>query len=219
MPPNTETYTDWGLERSVRYTYRIQAYNEFGSSNWDEKTETAVGPQTSSIYPPTKVSSDAYVMESTPDGNFANERFLTVAGYEGGHENALLLFSLPNLPSHAEDFQSAKLGLCEAGGGNTIYPGNIKLFVAPIANQWNESTVTWNNRPGTWLSDFVSKDHNPNNAPCVEIDISNIVSKWYSGARSNLGLNIFSGSSSYVSYYSREGYEPGSGSLQINYSW
>lgn len=217
LSQNASKYDDWGVEMSTTYTYRIRAYNEFGNSAWSEKTETSRGPELSSMT--AKPSADTYVKEANPNKNYGGEKYFTVAGYDNGHEFALLSFSLPNLPSYTKEFKSAKLRLCEAGGGNTIYPGSIGLSAAPVLDSWNENTVTWGTRPGTWLSTYGYSVHNPNNNSCVHIDVSNVVSDWYSNVRPNLGFNIFSGSNSYCSYYSKEGYEPGSGTLQVEYVW
>lgn len=219
LSPNTLIYDDWGLEMDVTYTYRIQAHNKFGSSNWNEKTQTAPGPEIG--YLSTYTVADTHVEESNSNTNFGNERSIMIAGAEDflGRINALLLFSLPILPSHAKDFESAYLRLCEAGGGNTVYPGLLGIYAAPALNQWNENTVTWNTRPGTWLSTYGYNVHDPNKKTCVWIDVSDVVSDWYSGVRTNRGFMLFTGSNAYVQYYSREGYEPGSALLEVDYTW
>ena len=218
---NTETYEDWGLEISTNYTYRIRAYNEFGNSDWSvEKTKTSAGPQTKSVL--TYTTADTYVEDSIPNMNFGDENYITVAGeggYWGGRANAMNVFSLPTLPSYAVQFEAAFLRLCEAGGGNTIYPGPIEIFAAPILSQWDENNVTWDTRPGTWVSTYGYSVHNPNQNTCVTIDVSNVVSDWYSGVRANRGFMLFSGSAGYVPYYSREGYPSGSALLQVDYLW
>ncbi len=223
LSPNTDNYTDWGLEMSTQYTYRIQAYNKDGNSNWSEKTQTASGPEPGFFL--TYTIADTHIEESNPNTNFGDERSITIAGAEDflGRTNALLKFSLADMPSYAKDFESAYLRLCEAGGGNTIYPGSIGIYVAPIAFQWNENTVTWNNRPAVWLPtsghEYGYEVHNPNNNSCVSINVSNLVSDWYSGFPLNRGFMLFSDSKAYVQYYSKEGYEPGSALLEVDYTW
>ena len=215
---NTDEYIDWGLEVSTAYTYRINAFNEIGRSDWSrEDTETTVGPQSNLIW--TYTTADAAVKEVNPSNNYGGNNTMTIAGYSGAKENALVLFSLPNLPSYSTGMRSSTLRLCEAGGGNTIYPGRIFLFAAPILSSWDEYSVTWNNRPGTWLSTNGTSWHDPNSDPCAGIDVSNVVSDWYSGIRVNYGFNLFSGTEAYCLYYSREGYQPGSALLYIEYWW
>lgn len=223
LPANSQSYDDWGVQMSTSYTYRIKAYNQYGSSNWSaEKTEISIGPITSTITPLIKVSTDAYVSSANAGKNYGIGSFVRIAGgdgYWGSNHNILLLFSLPKLPNHAKDFQSAYLYLNEAGGGNTIYPGLIEIFAAPILDTWSENTVTWSNRPGTLVSTYGKSSHNPNANPTIKIDVSQVVSDWYKGTRANRGFMLFSGSKAYCDYYSREGYQSGSGQLEIKYTW
>ena len=219
LPANTETYVDWGVEMSTAYTYRIRAFNKFGNSNWSsEKTETSEGPMTGHIFPVYNIA-DTYVKKSNPNKNYGNEKslYISIENNEN-NENILLLFSLPNLPSHAIEFKSAYLRLCEAGGGNTIYPGLLGIYAAPILDQWNENSVTWNNLPGTWLSTYGYAVHDPNKKSFVDIVVSKVVLEWYSGIRPNRGFMLFC-DNNYCCYYSKEGYQSGSACLEIDYIW
>ncbi len=221
LPANAETFDDWGLRASTEYSYRIRAYNIYGKSAWSAaKTQTSTGLLIGTFF--TYTTADAYVEESRSNTNFGSERYFHVAGeegYWGGRANGLISFSLPDLPSHATMFESAFLRLCEAGGGNTAYPGIVGIYAVAMLNQWNENTVTWNTRPGTWLTTYGYNLHNPNQNPCVIIDASEVVSAWYSNVRANHGFMLFSSSNAYVPYYSKEGYAPGSALLDIGYVW
>lgn len=209
---------------SIEYSYRVQAYNEHGSSDYSNvRTAISVGPVLG-IPQFLNPVADAHVKRADPNRNFGDENYITVAGenpgfYGGSNENALLLFSLPNLPSYAQ-FESAELRMCEAGGGHTFYPGLIGIYAAPIESfySWDENTVTWNNRPGSYLSTYGYGMHNPNEERCLFIDVTKVVSDWYYGIRPNKGFMLFTGSDAYCSYYSRE--SSGSPSLlEINYVW
>ncbi len=217
-------YNDLGLEMATRYTYRARAYNQDGNSSWSEKTQTTSGPETEYLL--TYTTADTHIKETSPNTNFGDGRSLFISGEEGDwrtRAKALLKFSLPNIPSYAIDFEAAYLRLCEAGGGNTIYPGDLSIYVAPIAFNWNENTVTWNNSPPVWLPtsghEYGYGVHNPNNDTCVWIDVSTTVSDWYSGFPLNKGFMLFSNSDAYVSYYSKEGHQPGSALLEVDYTW
>jgi hypothetical protein len=128
------------------------------------------------------------------------------------------MFTLPSIPSYGQ-YQSADLRLVEAGGGNTTYPGTIGIYAAPVLNTWSENTVTWNNRPGSYLSNAGYGSHNPNNNSAIYIDVTDVVSDWYAGVRPNRGFMLFSGSNAYCSYYAREGYSAGSAYLTVTYTW
>lgn len=219
LAPNTSSYDYWGLERSTVYTYRIRAFNQFGESDWSEKSQVSQDLLTTAITPLIKTTTDVHVSESNSETNFSGSKYVTVAGYQNNHENALLYFTLPNLPSYSEGLKSATLILCEAGGGNTTYPGSITIYASAVIDPWIESSVTWNTRPGSFLYASTFGSHNPNNEPCIQINVLDIVSDWYSGERINNGFNLYSGSESYCSYYSIEGYAEAPARLEIKYYW
>jgi hypothetical protein len=223
LPTNADHYDDRGVQRSTTYTYRIRAYNQYGNSSWsEEKTATSDGLLTGNpllVY----TTADAYVDSSSANSNFGARSYLNISGssgYWGGREDLLILFSLPSLPSHAVQFKSAYLRLCEAGGGHTTYPGPITLYAGEVLDQWNENTVTWNTNPAAvFYSSTQYGTHNPNSVPCVSIDVSRTVSNWYSSVIPNGGFKLISTSQTYCSYYSREGYSTGSALLEVDYFW
>lgn len=143
LPPNTERYDDWGLEISVQYTYRIQAYNEFGSSSWSEKTQIAAGPEPGTIllYP----VADAYVSNGSPNSNSGMTDHLKVVKYDdGGIEEAYLRFPYDQIPSHVVEINDVELRLVSF---NTLGFLTAAIYAEDLAFNWNENTVTWNNRP------------------------------------------------------------------------
>lgn len=221
LPANIETYDDWGVEMATHYNYRVRAYNEFGSSDWGYRSGTSSGPETSEIY--CNLLADTHVKLSDPERNFGSQRYITVGGingYWGGYQEGLLKFSLPNIPPYGE-FESAELRLCEAGGGNTEYPGLVSIAAGAAADPWDENTVNWNNGPGTFVGTFGYGLHNPNlpEQRCVNINVSTATQRWYNGEIQNNGFVLIIDNSSYCDYYSKEGYADGAAELKISYSW
>jgi hypothetical protein len=126
----------------------------------------------------------------------------------------------PQICLKSRTFYEASLWLAEAGGGNTLYPGNVAIYVKNVLNIWDELTLTWNNQPNT-QSYYAVGVHNPNNNSTISIDITTLVSGWYSGTSSNYGLLLYNGGSFpvYCVYYSSEGYSSGSARLTVTYTW
>jgi hypothetical protein len=206
LSQNTDEYTDWGLGVSIQYTYRVQAFNEFGDSSWsNERTETSAELQSEHII--VYSDADATVYEEYPDANFGGQLYFEIAGqagYWGERAYSLIYFPLPDIPTFAFGLEGAHLVTCEAGGGNSTYPGAMLLNVRPVTGQWYENSVTWNNYPAPWLGNPGTAIHNPNTIPCVSIDVYDIVSDWYVGFPLNWGFLIESESAAYCRYYARE---------------
>ena len=91
-------------------------------------------------------NSDAYVDEENPDINYgiSNIKLIT-DNYNTGKKYSYLKFDISTIPSEMI-ITSANLYLwCYArqGGGYT------RIYAYSVENDdWNESTITWNNRPG-----------------------------------------------------------------------
>jgi hypothetical protein len=217
---NSFIYNDFTITKLKTYTYRIRAHNGGGNSDWDENSPTFLDLLHGSIN--VKPSADTHVSRSYPNNNYGNSSALDISkNYPGSDlREALVLFSLPTLPSYSEGFDSALLSLHEAGGGNTIYPGLMRVYAVPILNSWSEDNVTWNNRPGSWLSTYGYGEHNPNDNGWLLINVSNVVSDWYSNVRPNRGFFLFTSSDNKgCSYYTEEGFAPGSANLNVGYNW
>ena len=240
LSENEESYSDNDITASTQYTYRIKAYNEDGSSAWYERSAISVGPQITSKY--THAIADTWVYEGAPgypdyaDKNYGKEGRVRVSGFRenftGGKSRGLLQFSLPSLPSYSTGFEGANLTLWDASGGTATYDTPIEMYAFLNLNSWNEDTVTHNTRPGTQLSDggallghiIKYADDNLGHVYTIDMDVSNLVSFWYSSSFPNFGANY--GLTLYTpddnifwDFYSKEGYPAGSAKLRVDYSW
>lgn len=205
------------FEPNLTYTYRLRAYAGDSESDWSVISQQADGLHTGTVS--SYVDYDSFVREKFPNSNYGDWSSLTVAGYQGEISEIFLSIPLPTLPSYNRGISAAVLRLCEAGGGNTSYPGSIGVYASPILSSWSENTITYNNKPGAYKSKYGYTDHNPNTITCAGIYVTDIVTDWYTGVRSNFGFLVYSQSNAYVAYYSREGYQPGSSMLTVQYYW
>jgi len=214
-------YTDLGLDKNTNYTYRINAYNASGSSSWEEKTGTSSNTLTSSIkVRPTK---DSYVQETSPSQNFGNLNYFYISNSSNQLEIAFVHFNLPGLPYYSNGFHSATLKLAEAGGGNTFYPGPIGVYASPIASDWNENSITYNDNLG-WGDIYGYGSHNPNlgTERQLFIDVSTIVNSWYSGFIPNKGFALqTTDMDRYCAYYSKDFSNTSEAVpiLEVKYKW
>lgn len=219
---NTFFYDDIGLEKSTDYTYRVKVYNSSLDSDWDLFYVTSVGPQFGFIE--VKTNKDAHVEKDFLNTNLGDERNLALSKnyvFPPNNEQEIFLsFLLPSIPLYSIGFSSATLRLADASGGNTIYPGEMEIQVGKALNSWSENLITWSNKPDVLFYSTTHTSYNPNTEKFVLIDVSEIVSSFYSNSINNHGFGIKTPTNQrYASFYSKEGYYPGSPNLTIVYEW
>ncbi len=93
------------------------------------------------IYP----TADAYVVSTSPDSNYGSSSwsFLETSRSDTSNRLAYLRFDLPSIPA-GESLVGASLRMYQFNGSGT---GNGTLAHYVIDDSWNESTMTYNNRP------------------------------------------------------------------------
>ncbi|UXP33884.1 DNRLRE domain-containing protein [Reichenbachiella agarivorans] len=137
---NVSHYHDTGLPSETTYTYRIIAYNATGNSSYSsEVTASTLETVISFTYAPTD---DAYIHGGNSDVNYGTEDLIEIK--QGGNvdffRKGLVKFDLTG-----EDL------------GNNIEKATLRLYVLNSASMdlsfygtqdnWDETTVTWNNGP------------------------------------------------------------------------
>ena len=213
LSPNTDNYTDWGLEMSTQYTYRIQAYNKDGNSNWSEKTQTASGPEPGTVF--LNPTADAFVIEADPDINFGIWDRLLVTRGSLGREYSYIKFPYAEISSYIKDINLAELRLITR---NPSIATLALVYVEDLASDWEEYGVTWNNRPInrgiTTDNAYVSFDENQP----VYWNITPIVKNWFEGITLNRGIRLFSVTDNeIVGFWSREANQKPL--LTVDYTW
>lgn len=209
-------YVDWNnIGISISYTYRVQAYNQDGSSDWsNEKTGTSAGPQSVTIwrYP----TADAYIDEFYPDLNRGSNGYLLVSNKPSNRRISYLKFNYSGIPSYALGIQSVTLRLiCQ----NEPPCGTVCVRVEDLAEDCLESSVTWNNRPiGRGI--LYSPAYVYNDGQVVYWDMKTIFTDWYDGVTLNHGIALRTqdNDDDVAVLYSREkpDLEP---LLEIKYQW
>ncbi len=113
----------------------------------------------------TSAAMDAPVYQSNPTTNYATYPSVGSISSQGANARSLLKFNLPSLGAFCT-FASATLSLY----ATSVAAGRpIDVFqVNPVAPAWSDTTVTWQNQPGTTGSPASS------NAPSAP----NVVQKW-----------------------------------------
>jgi len=179
-------YVDWNsIGVAVSYTYRVQAFNQDGSSGWsNERTGTSAGPMSVSLY--RNPIADAYVYELTPDVNRGNDTYLLVSNEPSYRKISYLEFNYSGVPSYALGIESVSLRfICQ----NEPPAGTVSVRVEDLAEDWFESTVIWNNRPiGRGI--LYSPTYVYNNGQPVYFDMTTIFTDWYNGITLNHGVAL-----------------------------
>ena len=86
-----------------------------------------------------RVDKDAYILEATPDANYGSEEYLRIGKYDSGKIHTYYHFDVSSLSS---EWEEAWIYVLFDYGTNLIDIGvNLTL------NNWDEMTITWNNRP------------------------------------------------------------------------
>jgi len=98
---------------------------------------------------------DSYVNESSPDTNYGNYTRLSIK-CNSYHRYAYIMFDLSSLPPDATII-AANLGLTLTSiGGSGEWGVHIGAHYCPD-NSWNETEITWNNKPDFEPNPTVSK--------------------------------------------------------------
>jgi len=210
--------------KSISYEYRIQAFNSYGASDWSYKTATSVGTQTGSkaVY----AIVDTFVIDGST-ANYGSENCVEMGAQpnNGKDTRSLLKFSLPTIPSYSIGYKGANLHLNDASGKHNSYTVPMEIYAYANTNPWDENSVTYNSRPGTWVTDYgyviKGADDSLNHVYDVDINISNMVSAWFGGKYPNYGLTLhMPKTNNFWNFYSREIYpELGCASIRVDYEW
>jgi len=135
------------------------------------------------------VSEDAYVSEPEPNANFGNATVLIARG-SGGMLWSFIQFNLSGIP---EDLRLTEATLLVPRAG-TVVPGRTNVFFIKTASEFDEDTITWNNKPGFVTGDFGDTvDLAPVDQPNLEtipVDETENVSESLLAGNNTIGFGI-----------------------------
>ena len=132
---------------------------------------------------------DAYVYSDDPNTNFGTGA-LRVGSDNNGDYESLLHFDLSSIPANSTVI-SATLRMYNIVNLNVEAAGAPDFTSAALDGPWTEFGVTYNNRPTfTYLGDPpLSFNFGPG---WHSFEVTNIVSAWVSGSKTNNGLIVYS---------------------------
>lgn len=183
-----DTYEHWDLDINKYYSYRIRAYKGEIKSEWSsEKGKTSPSIQTS-ITLSLDAIADAYVDQALPNQNFGNEDVLEIF-YDGTnhYRTSYIKFDLDKVPSYSLGIDFAQLKIY-SWGEPTIDPATPNGF--QVMSAWDESSVTWNNKPSESVGAIFIIQPIFNNAQYYYFDIKNTVDNWVIDGDQNYGISI-----------------------------
>jgi hypothetical protein len=181
-------------------TYTLTATSSYGADA-DSITITVkagITEQILTIQPGSAEGKDSYVSSLTPDFSYASNDYLSIGQsifstlgihrdkitLDSYHLRAFLQFDLNALPADVV-VVNAVLKLYQTASLDT---SGLMIGVHQVTQEWEESTITWNNKPDSLTS--------PESTVTVPIlvtgwlswDISSLVQGWANGSIANLGI-------------------------------
>ena len=158
---------------------------------------------------------DTFVSSSNPNTSYMGDFYLRVGSFADlGVCRTLIKFrELPSIPPGAK-ITGATL-LLPAADGNAI-----PINAYNIISDWNDLWVIWNTMPSIDIANPLALNHMEQLYTDWKIDITSLVSDWYSGKRANYGimLQAASDASPGITFSSTENTTEGNAHLIINYT-
>jgi len=158
-------------------------------------TSIALAQITVTIQPSSLDGKDAYVFEKNPTSNYGTSHELfsfawTFSGtpYVG---QSLIEFDISQIPSNVT-ITEAKISLYHNPSSSSAGQSGInESKLKKVTSSWNESNVTWNNKPTTSSSGAIILATSTSAIQDYEnIDLTNIVQGWHTNSSSNNGLML-----------------------------
>ncbi|MCF6268172.1 MAG: DNRLRE domain-containing protein [Melioribacteraceae bacterium] len=153
-------------------------------------------------------SHDSYVSDGLPNYNLGSETFLLVSYYTAS-EFTLIKFPLDSYTQ----INSAVLRLY-VNGKSADDPYRLQVF--KIISDWDESTVTWSNRPGFDINDQILKSFS--GFGWIEFNVTRFVNDWLEYGDNYGFLLRATAGTKLISLESKEGRNQYAPSLVIEYN-
>ncbi len=131
---------------------------------------------------------DARVVCQNPNTNYGSETALALQQYTKGHRQRIFVqFDITSIPQNVTvndvDF---KIYYFFYMAGN---PSGQNTIAKKVTGAWTESTITWNNEPGSTTSGQVSLNM-PASYGWMNYDADTIVQSWVNGSSPNYGFLV-----------------------------
>lgn len=205
---------------SILLVFMALSFFSFGPSGRDHAKAEVTGPQTWTF----QATQSAYVRSMAPDTNYSANNALWAQYYVSDNRFSYIKFDLSSIPVGAEvTAATLRLYIYNVTDYSYCHGSPTGLFEAgKLVSDWQENTITWNNRPSTG----VITNTNPVTVTCPaqngwqSFGALNPVKKWIELGEPNYGLQFDGtavGQGNWVRafYSSRATYKP---ELQITYN-
>ncbi len=154
------------------------------------------GADTVTFQPDGAVGKDASVFDNTPNSNYGASPTLAW-GYGSNQSETYIAFNeLNDSQYQGATVNSAILSLYVYSMGGDV---TDIFYVKPVGSTWDESTITWNNRP-TLFSASISQNYPPGTG-WLSVNITAWVQNWLDGAWTNNGLFFYNSTGSTTNDY------------------
>lgn len=152
-----------------------------------------------------EMDQDSYVASSAPDTNNANVGYLYLVNANGSW-SARTFMQSTNLMSALAGYSAADVTKAEVVLQVKEYGTGVTADVHTVNGTWDESTITWNNMPGTTDSGIDVTTGVQGSYP--KFDATDMVKGWLNSPSSNHGLMLLTqyvaGSVKYTKLYCSE---------------
>lgn len=112
-------------------------------------------------------------------------------GHGVGYQRALIRFDLSSVPAGSTIISSDMNLFVDSTGfqqGHSQLTGSNDSYLFKVTEDWDEHTVTWNDRPDADLNDTIFVPASTHRTADFSIDIMSFVEDWLDNSSSNKGL-------------------------------
>jgi hypothetical protein len=201
---------DWYLNPNTNFGFEMDIINKtplasmkFCSSDYSTAskrpklsiTYTVSDQNCVTIKPDAVDGKDAFIYEKNPSTNYGNyANFISFAWTFSGTPyvgQSLIEFDISQIPSNVT-ITEAQISLYHNPSSSSAGQSGInESKLKKVTSSWNESTVTWNNKPTTSSSGAIILATSTSAIQDYEnIDLTAIVQDWYTNSSSNNGLML-----------------------------
>lgn len=142
----------------------------------------SVGAETQTI----GVEQDTYANKAYPDDPKGSVGSVTISN-KFTDRLGFLQFKSPDLPEGA----IIDRGLLKIYVFERHYAATAKVNVGPVTGDWQQSTLTWNNKPTINQTLAIEAEVSLTENGWKEILVTHLVQKWHDGSLANKGLFIY----------------------------
>ncbi|MEA5015627.1 MAG: DNRLRE domain-containing protein [Candidatus Limiplasma sp.] len=134
---------------------------------------------------------DTFLSESNKTTNYGSAQTLRV-GKHSTYGQCRALVKITNLPALTSAYTVAKAWMGLAVLPTSSNTGDAYLYAHEVLENWGQTTVNWNNQPrhDEKHLDYTLIKKGEAEAKSAQVDITNLVRKWYANKAENFGVML-----------------------------